>query len=399
MRVKKRICFLHHTGLKGGGTKSFLDVILMLKDDFELIACIPSHAIELEESLKSLGIRVERIKNPFPLLPSYSGGPGMFSRTFLLEILKWRKMRAFCSEIESLSPDFLFFNSIVTIVSAPFFSKKIGKVCFIRETLNKRFSLALFSGILKKYFSLSCFLAEAERDKFGLEVKKSLIIPDALPKTEITLIDKEEARKKEGIGKDEFCLLFMGGSAPLKGGRVLLQAMAKLTKKDNLLLCGSFKLEIFGLKSLFSPRQFLDSFLLSRAYKKALTTSKVTLIGFREDISTLMCATDVVVFPSMSAHQPRPCIEAGYYQKPVILTDFKETKEYFKDGFNALTFKRGSGEDLLSKILSLKNDEEKCLRLGMNNEKESFEKHDYERIQLRLKKALREELSREGVED
>lgn len=396
---KKRICFLHHTGAKGGGTKSFLDVILMLKNDFEVIACIPSHANELERSLSAHGIWVEKIKTPFPLLPRYSGGPGIFTGTFFSELLKWRKIKEFCLEIESFSPDFIMFNSIVSIISAPFFKKESKKICFIRETLIHPFSLAFFSKILRKHFSLSCFLAEAEKNKFGLDSKKTIVLPDTVPENDIVILKKEEARRKEGIEKEDFCLLFMGGSAPLKGGRILLQAMARLTKEYHLLLCGNFSIEKLGHSCFLSPIRCFHHYRLRKVYQMALKSCKVSLIGYRENISSLMNATDVVVFPSMEAHQPRPCIEAGYYGKPVILTDFKETEEYFKDGFNALTFKKGSEKDLLSKILYLKHHEEERTKLGKNNEKESREKHNYDLIYHKLKAALTKELLEERVED
>lgn len=396
MKEKKRICILHHTGLMGGGTKSFLDLIVMLKEDFQIVACIPSGAEELERKVADMDVEVAKIKSPFPILPRYSGGPVLLSRTMLKEVLNWRKKREFCREIEEYEPDVILFNSIVTIFSAPYFSEKIKKICFVRETMVHPFSLRLFAKILKNHVSLTCFLAEAERNKFKLKKEKTVIIPDSLPEEEIQKMDSQEARKRLSLQEGSFYVLFMGGDLRIKGGRVLLSAMAELGKEYHLLLGGDFREEelerSFVWKDMFSPMKLVENIRLKRAYHKAKEKSNVTLLGFRDSIAEPMCASDVVVFPAIKAHQPRPCIEAGYYGKPVIITDFKETREYFKEGYNAFVFQNKKKKDLAEKIRYLKSEETLLKKMGKNNQKESEEKHNFSKINQRLKACLIKEI-------
>ena len=207
MGTKKRVCILHHTGGFGGGTKSFIDIIIMLKNKFEIIACIPTGSNELCEKLSDIGVKVQYIETKFPVFPSYSGGNAIFSRTMLMELLNWKNMGKFCEEINSLKPDVVIFNSIITIVSAAKLDKKIKKICFIRETIVSGIAKKIFGSILNKYFIAACFLAKAEEKKFKLDNVKTVVIPDCVPKTDIIVEDSLFVRNRLNIKNNDFCVL------------------------------------------------------------------------------------------------------------------------------------------------------------------------------------------------
>ena len=396
MSQKQRICILHHTGMFGGGTKSFIDIAKMLKDNFEVIACIPKGSKKLAEILVKDSIRVQYINTKFPTFPIYSGGSNIFSRTMFKEILNWLNIDRFCKEINSLNPDIVIFNSIVTVISAIKLNSSIKKICFIRETIISNIAKKIFSIILNKYFAAACFLAKAEKDKLKLYKSKTVIIPDCMPYVDIKLESVETAKKKLEIKNDEFCILYMGGDNLIKGPFVILEAMKQLKKGYKLIFIGGMSESVLSMKSilktLFSVKHTLRKIRLKRAYDNIKNENNVIYIGYKHDISDYMNAADVVVFPSVCVHQPRPCIEAGYYKKPVIISDYEETKEYFIDGYNALTFKPGDSKELANKIRLLRYDKELRERMGGNNYNESMGKHNFEAINRKLEEFLSESI-------
>ena len=369
----------------GGGSKSLIDVARMLKDDFEVIACIPNGSAELKNILISEGISVEEIFTPFPQLPRYSGGPSLISRTMLRMILNIRNVKKFCMEVENLSPDAIIFNSIVTTVSAPYFNSKLKKICVIRETIVHKLSRRYFKFILDKYIAGVCFLSEMDKKRMSLKNSRSIVIPDSVPLDNIMLGNKDEARKLENLHAEEFLILFMGGNDKIKGVNTIIKAIMVIGSGSRLLLAGDFDMSYFTknklLLSLKSPKYFLYLINLKKNYKNADKKGLITRVGFRQSISSLMNACDVVVFPSTKVHQARPCIEAGYYSRPVILSDFEETREYFIDGYNALTFKPNNYHDLAAKLVIAKNNPQKMRIIGQNNYVMSNTYHNYYKIQ------------------
>ena len=83
------------------------------------------------------------------------------------------------------------------------------------------------------------------------------------------------------------------------------------------------------------------------------------------------------MFPSTSVHQPRPCIEAGAYGKSVVISDYNETGEYFKDGFNAIVFAPGNSKELVEKIKKLYNNRDLLKELGEHNRIMTETKHNF----------------------
>ena len=396
MSQKQRICILHHTGMFGGGTKSFIDISKMLKDNFEVIACIPEDSKKLAEILVKDGIRVQYIKTKFPTFPIYSGGSNIFSRTMFNEILNWKNIGKFCEEINSLKPDVVIFNSIVTIVSAAKLNKSIRKICFIRETIVSSIAKKVFGSILNKYFIAACFLAKAEEKKFKLDNVKTIIIPDCVPENDIKVEESLTVRNRLNIRNDDFCVFYMGGGNLIKGPYVILEAMKQLGKGYTAFIAGDFPEVRVGIKDILkhvlSVEYTYRKLRLRKAYKSIVNDENIVLIGYKHDISDYMNAADVVVFPSVCVHQPRPCIEAGYYKKPVIISDYEETKEYFIDGHNALTFKPGDSKELANKIKLLNYDKELRERMGGNNYNESMGKHNFEAINRKLEEFLSESI-------
>jgi glycosyltransferase involved in cell wall biosynthesis len=386
------ICVIHHTGFLGGGTKSFIDILNMLKHDYRVIACIPKGSIALIRVLEQNGIGYHELNFGIPTFPYYSGCSSLVSRTVLKGILEFRHEQDFVDEITNLRPDILIFNSVVSCVSGRKFSPNIKKICFVRETFKQTIWDKIYRTILEKYFMAVCFIAEHEQNYIKLQRPITEVIPDCLDPHEIKVYTKKEACILENLDPDKFYILFMGGVDNIKGANNILKAMGYLDRDCYLIIGGYFNEQDLNwgtiLSHWYSPRFVINRLKVRKYFRKQKQAMRVLYTGFRKDIATLMCACDIVVFPSNEAHQPRPGIEAGEYKKTVIISDFEATKEYFIDGYNAIVFKPHNAKDLADKINDLKINPELINILGENNYHMTRTTHNYFKTQEKLKAFL-----------
>ena len=378
---KKHIVLLHHVSDQGGGTKSLIDIAVMLKDTYDVTVCVPKGADQTIRMADSYGIKSYEVVTPIPTLNVFSGGPTVFNRVFLKGVWRFRHLEKLVDELMQLEPDAVIFNSLVTSVIARKLPKGIKTICFIRETLIDSPFSRLFRDTFENFIDGVAFIAEHEKKVLAVSRPIQTVIPDVLEPTTIEQYKTEEAREILGYDINKFYVLYMGGGARLKGFDTLLKAMTFLDDDYCALIVGNVKEDYFSKKNilmhLHNPK-FALFLIRTRSLLKSLNGDRrVKILGYQKEISKLMCASDVIVFPSLKPHQPRPCIEAGMYYKPVILSDFEATKEYFIDGYNALTFKPHDAKDLADKIRYLKANKEYAENMGYKNHDMSINKHDY----------------------
>lgn len=385
----KKILILHHVSSQGGGTKSLVDMAVMLAPKYDVVVCIPKGSSRTIKLLKEHAINYYEVKTPIPSLNVYSGSPGYINRYFLSSAFRFRRNKELIDELLRLEPDAIFYNTSVTSLIAKDVPSRIMNVCIVRETFIK----SPFTRIIKKNFEDKfqgvAYIAEHEKKFLNLNNPKQIVIPDCLDSQNGSLIDINKAKEMCGIPKEKYCLLFLGGTIQIKGLDVLLRAVDKLSDDYIAMVGGEVNQSILNAGYIIRHfyrvayvRYLID---VKRLLHKLENEKKIILIGYTREIEKYMSATDVVVFPSTKAHQPRPCIEAGFFHKPVILSDYKATAEYFEDHYNALTFKPKSAKDLERKIVLLREDRRLGGYLGDNNYKMSVQKHDFRKTQEKLK--------------
>lgn len=381
---KKRVILLHHVSDQGGGTRSLIDMAVMLKETFDVTVCLPCGSTKTMELAAGYGISCHEIKNPIPTLDVFSGGPGL-SKNFIKDALKFRRVRAVADELLKLEPDVIILNSIVMAPIARYIPKNIKTICFIRETIVHSIFDSRLKDTFENYIDGVAYIADHERRVLNVKNPVQAVIPDSLEPTSMVMYSRDEAREKLDLDKDVFYILYMGGSAKIKGFDTMLEAMSYLDDSYCVLIVGDLNLCMYSRKNALLHFYNINHFNYLNKTRKLLaglkSDKRVNLMGYQNDISALMCAADVIVFPSKYAHQPRPCIEAGMYGKPVILSDFEATEEFFKDKYNALTFIPDSGKDLADKIRMLRENENLHMTIGENNYQMSIREHDFYKIQ------------------
>ncbi len=366
---------VHHVGKLGGGTKSLMETARMLSERYEVILCIPFEE-KLEIEIPNKKIIVKKMSS-VPYLTLFSGAPPLISKESLDSLKSLINIKKFCDELKQLKPDYILFNSIVTLISSLLINE-IPCAFIDRETLTNSFSIYIYNKIINKKIKGAAFLCDYEKNKFSLNDSiVSTVIPDSVPYDDLKIINRVQRNKDKG----KYKVLFMGGASRLKGSHIALEAAAQLDKKSVLIVAGDFNIDIFSykniLKHFYNLRYCHFLFRLRIAYKKAKKNKNVIFAGRISNIYPWIMDSDLVIFPSTKVHQPRPCIEAGYFSKPVILSDYKETEEYFINGYNALTFKPNDAKDLARCINYAAGHRKEMCEMGENNYDMSTRLHDY----------------------
>lgn len=385
---EKKVLILHQVSSMGGGTKSMIDVAIMLKNKYRVVLCVPSGSDGIRKIAEENQIEVYETKTPIPSLNLYSGMPGYFSRYFWTRLFRFRKNKELVSELMNFKPDAVIFNTSVTALIAKDLPLSVKKICIVRET----FIDSLLNWIIKRNFEKRfdgiAYLAQHELDYIHVKRPLQIVIPDCLEPNTISVYDKYAVRKQYGISQNCFCVLFMGGLIQIKGLDVLLKAAEKLGDDYKFIVAGEVNDAVFSKKFLFSHFYHIRyiRFLISvkKRLEKMEKSGKVVRIGYVMDISPYMSICDTVIFPSTVAHQPRPCIEAGNYERSCIISDYDATREYFINGYNALTFKPRDPQDLADKIKYLASNPNKNAELAFNNKIMSQEKHNFAVAQKEL---------------
>lgn len=377
----KTIVIVHHTGEWGGGTKSLIDLCEMLCLDFNVIVAIPKGYPEFCKKIIQYGCKVYEINSAVPFTNIYSGRPPLLSIVTLRSIKSLFGIKRFGNEILTLKPDVVIFNTIITSISSVYLYKFTKVVCIDRETQTGFLSKLFYKILLCKRISAITFLSEYEKHKMSFQDSKSLVFPDCVRTDKLVEMSLEEVRKREHLPLDKFVVLFMGGLAKIKGTDVILKAFDSLDDRFLLVFAGMMDENLLSNRQLIHdikyPRVYLFKKRVKKYYYKLKSSVKFYETGLRNSIDELIIASDLVVFPSTSVHQPRPCIEAGAYKKPVIISDYKETEEYFIDGYNALTFKTNNSKDLKQKIIYAYENKDLMNRMGENNRLMTETKHNF----------------------
>ncbi len=377
----KTIVIIHHTGAWGGGTKSLIDLCEMLRDDYNVIVCIPKGYSEFSEKITRYGCKSHEISIPIPYINIYSGRPPLISGATLNSLKSLRMIRRFSNEILTLKPDVVISNTLVAAVSCVYLSKFTKVICIDRETLTSSISKAFYRRLLDKNLKAITFLSEYEMKKFNFRTCDSLVFPDCVHMDRLIDADKYAVRVKKRIPEDKFVILFMGGLAKIKGTDIILKAMNILDERFLLIFAGDMNESKLSKGQLMHdvkhPSHYFFKKRVKKYYYKLKGTSKLLEVGLCDSVDELIVASDIVVFPSTSVHQPRPCIEAGAYAKPVLISAYKETREYFMNGYNAITFKTGVAKDMANKLLYAFNNQIIIENLGRNNKIMTEKKHNF----------------------
>lgn len=156
-------------------------------------------------------------------------------------------------------------------------------------------------------------------------------------------LSREEARKELELPQGVFLLGLIGRIDPLKGQKMLIEALALLDDQSTC-LC------LMGAPTLLEPQDYYEEIKAYISEKKL--ENRVFLKAFRDDVSAFYRAIDVCVMASKSETFGMVSIEALANGTPVIGSNSGGTPEILKFGELGLLFESQNAKDLCAKIVS-----------------------------------------------
>jgi len=201
--------------------------------------------------------------------------------------------------------------------------------------------------------------------RWALELKicdssQIVAIPNGIARLPKPAVAPPELRRSLGVRPSDLMMLTMARLAPDKGLSDLIEAAAILARYDR-----RFLVVIAGEGS---ARAALENQARERG-----VADHVAFLGFREDVSELLEAADLVVLPSLREGLSIALLEAMAAAKPIIATSIGSHKELISQGNIACLVPPGDAIALSDAILRLARDPVLMARLA-TRAKDLFEK-------------------------
>ena len=363
--------FIHHSGIIGGAGVSLINTIDFLSDNNEVYVYVSSEPEDMFNLFKNMSnnVHVDTYGRRIGALTYYSGGDSWFSKRFLYRMILIRKQKQYWNDlVRELNPEIIVVNSkILCWLSSLSEVKKRKSVCFVRETIKGQKNNIVNKQISKYLdgFSKVVFISEYDKRKENLKIAKTYVVHNYVAKNQFdTSITKQDACKKLDVTEKTFNILYVGGVSEMKGFDLAVQATLMLGEKCTLIVAGNNFDDAMKTKDKHTQKYV-------KKWKKYILESdknhQIHFLGRVKDMSPCYAACDVLVFPMRSPHQSRPAFEAGYFYKPVVITDFENVSEFVRNNYNGLTFKNGDVNSLFECLSVLRDNKEYCKELGLNN--------------------------------
>lgn len=136
-----------------------------------------------------------------------------------------------------------------------------------------------------------------------------------------TVVDRTAKRRELGIPEDAFLLLSVGELNENKNHQIVIRALAELQNQN--------------VHYMVAGEGPLHDFLLDLA-QELKVADQVHLLGFRNDVAELYKTADVDVFPSNREGLGLAAVEGMVAGLSLICSDNRGTREYAKNGENAV---------------------------------------------------------------
>lgn len=205
---------------------------------------------------------------------------------------------------------------------------------YYAERLRRRFALRMAAVSSQAVVAVSEALAEHLCKDLRLARTRVVTIPNGVRPT---LGTPTALRAELGLDPDVRIVLAVGNLYPVKGHRVLLEALAHLPPTLHVAIAG---------------RGNEEAGLRSRAAELGLS-ERLHLLGHREDIPGLLMAADLFVQPSLDEGLPLAVLEAMFAGRPIVASDVGDVATAVGRDDAAVLVPPGDAEALAAAIAGL----------------------------------------------
>lgn len=384
MFTVKRILYMQHAGVMGGSVKSLRGLLLRLdRKRFEPQVCIVRPSPEVLAYYRDAGIETFSTDRIWPLAHASGSwaGLGRPVDTFCLlqGLLRWRRTVAETKAIvASRAPDLVHLNSSILLPCARTLRAMGQKfVWHVRESPQPRYMglrLGYFRQALATFPDERVFLSLADRSGWMGGQRVGEVIPNSaedLPTPTDAI--RISARRRLDLADDTICILYLGGFIEIKGIYPLLESVRQLKGTELrfvFLMPGTNRVP--G-RSLISRIGRLGLWVLaggtdqSRALKFIARNGLEAMLHrlpFTPEVSELLAACDMLVFPATVPHFAMPVVEAGAAGRAVIASEYPGMNEIVLSGKTGLLVPCNDSDRLTQAILQLGRNKTERVALG-----------------------------------
>ena len=385
-----KILYFHHEGGIGGAPQSLRFLLEGVpRNRFEsVVVCLKDGPVV--DLFKDSGARVIVVKGIHDYSHTYLdwygiGSPVRFITKFLnffLTIIRAKKI------IADENPDIIHLNSS-TLSACAIAAKLAGRkvVWHIREPIARGYiglRRAILRWIIFRYSDRVIAICDDNAKRLKPDSKIRVIYNyvdfDFFDRN----LDSRVYRDKLGIPETGKVILMLGGTSKPKGTVVFLEAAKEILKERKdyyFILAGNFPdlSRLSGFKGLANKLPWVNRYN-KKVVENASSLPRANFIstGSVTDAPALIAASDVVVFPSIIPHFPRPLIEAGAMAKPSIASSLPGPDEVIVDEESGLLIKPGDVRALVAAIRKVLEDDDLARTMGERAYKIAYAKFNKE---------------------
>lgn len=334
------ILIFHHYNSPLGAGLSLLHILEKINlKQARVSVCLPVVVGELDSKIKKMGIKVI-YSDSVAAYMHFSGGQNAFvSRKHIQNFSKIFRSRKGISEIiEKENPDIVVVNSM-TLCWIGRIARELNKktICFHRESYCKGFigvRTSLIKHELREWFDVVAFLSDYDIQQTPKGRAKYIKITDKVDVKLYEKLDVSKCRRKLQLPLNCKLVLYVGGISKLKGPMTIIKAMRFIKTEEVKLVFlqyeepnmeGVIRRIKYRLKCLLGRNLHYN---IMHYIQRNRMEDKIIFRPATDKVEIYFTACDLVVFPSHSPHQARPIYEAGIAKKPIVITDFPNTREF-----------------------------------------------------------------------
>ena len=189
--------------------------------------------------------------------------------------------------------------------------------------------------------------------------------------------DRIQARRELGLNHDDFVVGIVGRLSPEKDHGTFLRAAAKVAAE-----CPRAAFVIVG----DGPERPL----IERTISFCGLGERVKMVGWRQDVPSLLSAMNVLALTSLSESFPNAILEAMAAALPVVATDVGGVAELVEPGVTALLASPGDADGVAQHLLTLANDGDVRRRMSAAGWRRARERFSLEAMVQRYERLYEE---------
>jgi glycosyltransferase involved in cell wall biosynthesis len=373
MQKQLDILFIHHLPIMGGATQSLLSLVLAAEESgYTCKVLFLNNSGNAIERYQSENISIKITEDIHSYAHAYGAYNTFISRrpwrviTNLIKTFRSTKKAKLILQQEK--PRLVYLNTSVLIPFARA-SKELSLpvIWHLREQIhNGNIGLRkwMVKTLFKKYATTIISISIVNAKVLG--IKNIEIVYNSV---DFNIFDKKknttEFKSKYDLNST-LNICFVGGSVMSKGADLLVQSFQEVIKERDdvrLIIAGTFNTD----KKLKMNRIEKRVFNLLEANAKL--KESITFLGSLNNVSELLAASDLLIWPATTPHFARPIMEAMVMGKPVIASNYLSSSEILENNSEGLLVDPNP-KAMKNAILNLLKDEMKRERMG----KEGFAK-------------------------